>query len=91
MSLHSICDWQREAVGLTVLRLPRLDDQQNSSILGRLRFEPLEITVYSTGNEGRERFTLAHELGHHFLGHSKYMLGDVSGAQKARPSGATRV
>jgi Zn-dependent peptidase ImmA (M78 family) len=89
VSLHSICDWQREAVGLTVLRLPRLDDQQNSSILGRLRFEPLEITVYSTGNEGRERFTLAHELGHHFLGHSRYMLGeycDTSDVELRQPT-----
>lgn len=50
--------------------------------LGRIRFQPLEITLYAQPerNVGRENFTLAHELGHHFLGHSRYMNGEYCDA-----------
>lgn len=43
--------------------------------LGQISFSPLEITLYeqAIANSGRDRFTLAHELAHHFLSHHKYM------------------
>ena len=43
--------------------------------LGQISFLPLEITLYeqAIANSGRDRFTLAHELAHHFLSHHKYM------------------
>lgn len=52
-------------------------DQEKSEILGKISFEPTVITIFRNNNESnnpRERFTLAHELGHFFLGHSKYIL-----------------
>lgn len=46
--------------------------------LGQISFNPLEITIFDqrVPNSGRERFTLAHELAHHFLSHSKYISKD---------------
>ena len=47
-----------------------------NNILGRILFESSEIQVFTSmhPNRGRERFTLAHELGHHFLKHGRYMI-----------------
>lgn len=46
--------------------------------LGQISFFPLEILLYEqpVPNSGRERFTLAHELAHHFLSHHKYISGE---------------
>ena len=48
-------------------------------VLGRITFEPLLIQIYSqeTQNRGRERFTLAHELAHHFLNHGRYLVSET--------------
>lgn len=45
-------------------------------VLGRIQFDPLVIDVYAYDipNAGRSRFTLAHELAHHLLGHGKYLV-----------------
>ena len=44
-------------------------------VLGRLTFSPPRIEVYrqAAPNQGRTRFTLAHELAHYLLGHGKHM------------------
>jgi Zn-dependent peptidase ImmA (M78 family) len=46
-----------------------------SGILGVISFDPLiiEIDEAQAGNLPRSRFTLAHELGHFFLDHQRYM------------------
>jgi hypothetical protein len=77
VSLDSVCELEKKRVGLKVkigAKLPKVNNP--NGILGRITFEPLEIHVYalSQQNEGRMRFTLAHELAHHFLGHSAYLV-----------------
>ena len=47
-------------------------------ILGRITFDPPSIVVFFDGaGEARERFTLAHELGHLLLGHGSYMKAET--------------
>jgi Zn-dependent peptidase ImmA (M78 family) len=48
------------------------------TILGRIRFSPPVISIYQSPeiSRERERFTLAHELGHLLLGHSKYLRAE---------------
>ena len=46
-------------------------------VLGKISFDPLEIVIDENHEyETRKRFTLAHELGHLLLEHSKYMVGE---------------
>ncbi|WP_122869773.1 ImmA/IrrE family metallo-endopeptidase, partial [Pseudomonas viridiflava] len=44
------------------------------SVLGRITFAPLEIKINSSDNTApMTRFTLAHELGHYYLNHGRYI------------------
>lgn len=47
-------------------------------VLGNIRFEDSVINIDNSQceTEARARFTIAHELGHFFLEHSKYMVGE---------------
>jgi len=72
VSLSTICDYLTEKSNLKVIF--ESIEEHNGTILGKLSFRPLEIRIYRSGDgHERERFTLAHELGHFFLKHSKYM------------------
>jgi len=75
VSLDNICTLEAYRCGLVV---NRGNASLNSAQLGKISFDPLEITIFDQAlpNFGRERFTLAHELAHHFLLHSKYMAKD---------------
>ncbi|MGG5289160.1 ImmA/IrrE family metallo-endopeptidase [Pseudomonas shirazensis] len=47
---------------------------QSKSALGRISFHPPEINIFTDDSEAPlSRFTLAHELGHFFLGHGHYL------------------
>jgi Zn-dependent peptidase ImmA (M78 family) len=77
VALDALCERERKRCGLTVhLQAPNPSADGMLSVLGRVKFEPLVIDVYAqeTSNLGRDRFTLAHELAHHLLGHGKYLI-----------------
>ena len=79
VSLDAICAREKELVGLTVhLGVKPPVNQLSRQILGYLTFNPLEIVVFKqeVPNKGRERFTIAHELAHHLLGHSTFLYRD---------------
>jgi hypothetical protein len=54
---------------------PPLDLNPARPPLGRIQFAPLRIQLftYAQRHRGRDRFTLAHELAHHLLGHGRYI------------------
>lgn len=74
--LETVCERESADAGLVVVKvLPSADNGWSPGILGRLQFSPLRITLFDDAgwNAARQRFTLAHELGHYFLEHSQYM------------------
>lgn len=76
VDLGLICSRESKRSGLIVETIPAHDLDVSLPILGRIRFDPLIIQIYSnsTGHRGRERFTLAHELAHYFLDHGRYLV-----------------
>ena len=46
--------------------------------MARITFDPLTIELFETANSapGRDRFTLAHELGHLLLGHGRFLKAE---------------
>ncbi|MGY2221090.1 ImmA/IrrE family metallo-endopeptidase [Pseudomonas gingeri] len=50
----------------------------SGSALGSITFSPLEIKIFAADSQSHlARFTLAHELGHHFLNHKRYMTREA--------------
>lgn len=79
VSLVQICALEEKRTGLRVhLNARHFGDETGIRALGKISFVPLEITIFEqeTSIPGREQFTLAHELGHHLLGHSEYIAGE---------------
>jgi Zn-dependent peptidase ImmA (M78 family) len=88
--IHEAINYRVGAVALKdVLDLLKRDDgvlveyeddlgerSDNKRILGAIEFNPPKIIISKSacGNLHRERFTLAHELGHYLLGHGKYLV-----------------
>jgi hypothetical protein len=74
--LQRLCEYETDRSGLVVNHnvMPSSDFIERQ-VLGRITFDPPRIEVYRQINLilGRTRFTLAHELAHHLLGHGKYM------------------
>jgi Zn-dependent peptidase ImmA (M78 family) len=52
-------------------------DADGAFILGSANFTRNSITVYPHGNENRQRFTVAHEIGHFCLQHRQYLKAET--------------
>jgi Zn-dependent peptidase ImmA (M78 family) len=75
VDLSEICRWQRDECGLSVEYAGTRPD----GLLGSLSFAPAQICVFSHSlDSGRSRFTLAHELGHLFMRHDRYMWRELT-------------
>lgn len=77
VSLDALCRREADVSGLRVeLSVPVPQSGSLTHPLGRIQFDPLQIQVYacSQPHTGRDRFTLAHELAHHFLKHGQFMV-----------------
>jgi len=76
ISLDTICELEAARSGMVLKTgVPMSTSSSKYPPLGQISFSPLEITLYEhpVANPGRDRFTLAHELAHHFLAHHRYM------------------
>ena len=75
VNLDLICELLRETAGLDYsIVLQPYDADVN--VLGCIQFDPFSITLYTNdelSDRRRMRFTLAHELGHYYLDHSKFI------------------
>jgi Zn-dependent peptidase ImmA (M78 family) len=77
VSLNAVCDWQERETGLRVDTRRAEKSEAERGILGRITFDPPSIVVFFDRiGEARQRFTLAHELGHLLLGHGSYMKAE---------------
>jgi Zn-dependent peptidase ImmA (M78 family) len=77
VALESLCGREAKRSGLIVnLQAANPSVATLNPVLGRVQFDPLVIDVYAQDNvnPGRDRFTLAHELAHHLLGHGRYLV-----------------
>ena len=86
--LESICERQRNMAGLQCEHRQPTQEESRQQMLGYIDFARQNITIFDLGpNEtNRQRFTLAHELGHYFLQHGDVLMferchiGDVEEA-----------
>ncbi|MEQ8440466.1 MAG: ImmA/IrrE family metallo-endopeptidase [Alphaproteobacteria bacterium] len=51
-------------------------DEKGEYILGSANFDRKSIQVYSHNDSNRERFTIAHEVGHFCLNHDQYLRSE---------------
>lgn len=76
VDLELLCSNEQKRCGLQVFfGVPQKNNHYRKPVLGDINFNPLQINIYEQAEliDGRERFTLAHELAHHFLQHGQYM------------------
>lgn len=73
VSLENICSYLEKQDGLEVIE----SDDLKKGVLGEISFSPLKIIIKKTHEDkNRKKFTLAHEIAHFLLGHSRYMDGE---------------
>lgn len=66
--------------GVQVRRWERSDVSEAGLMLGRISFGTptiIELFPFEGYSPGRTNFTLAHELGHHVLGHGRFLARDA--------------
>ena len=80
IDLTKLVSREAEVSGLSVSFI-----EDSGSALGSITFSPLEIKIFAADSQSHlARFTLAHELGHHFLGHKRYMTREARRSQEKR-------
>jgi len=80
IDLDLLCSGESQRSGLKIQRFTS-ENLPNvlPSVLGRFRFNENTIELFDAHAHSTEqmRFTLAHELGHHFLRHGQYLALDI--------------
>ncbi|MDP3148585.1 MAG: ImmA/IrrE family metallo-endopeptidase [Ignavibacteria bacterium] len=79
VSIRDISDYLEARDGIKFNYCDSLGyDELGFEILGKISFEPTMIFISKKANENkhREKFTIAHEIGHHILNHMQFMNGE---------------
>lgn len=77
VNLDAVSSREEQRTGLVIEKGVLLSTGATSTpVLGRILFDPPVIQIYAVGpvHRGRDRFTLAHELAHHLLGHGRFLI-----------------
>jgi Zn-dependent peptidase ImmA (M78 family) len=76
--LDLLCARHPRTQGLKLQRIRVNAVEAEQRPLGRITFDPLTIELFETAGSaaGRDRFTLAHELGHLLLGHGRFLKAE---------------
>lgn len=92
VALDIICESEGTKTGLLVSHMER-SPGIGTEVLGSITFSPLQINIFPQENihRARYRFTLAHELGHYFLDHGRYMRGEYCEAGDFREIGDDQI
>ena len=53
-----------------------ISDENGHEILGSANFDQKTILIHDHKNKSRERFTIAHEIGHFYLKHDRYLRSE---------------
>lgn len=73
VNVEALCS----ALSLNLSFLERVTyDSDGNTILGSANFANRSIDINQHGNRNRERFTVAHEIGHFFLNHDRYLFSE---------------
>ncbi|MGB0697554.1 MAG: ImmA/IrrE family metallo-endopeptidase [Rhodospirillaceae bacterium] len=75
VDLDSACSWLN-------VKKRKIDSfsytSDGKNLLGSANFDQSEITIYKNYSDHQERFTLAHEIGHFFLQHQRYLKSECA-------------
>lgn len=72
-NLDAIASLLEKERGLSVTLKNPSELDGNGRVLGRIVFDPDRIEIARSSDVARQRFTLAHELGHFLLSHKKFL------------------
>ncbi|MEQ8286283.1 ImmA/IrrE family metallo-endopeptidase [Thalassospira sp.] len=75
VDLYEVCQYLGLALTDKGDSAPNVDGYE---ILGKADFANNAISIYDSGNLQRERFTLAHEIGHFQLQHAKFLSSETT-------------
>lgn len=73
VDLAKVC--RELAISLTYSEDTIFDDN-GFGVLGHANFDSRSIQIFSHKNKQRERFTIAHEIGHFYLNHDQYLRSE---------------
>ncbi len=80
LDLDALCELEHQKSGLKVIKHQTAEGMTvNKHTLGRIVFDDkiIELFLQNAKDEQQLRFTLAHELGHYYLGHQRYLKLDT--------------
>ncbi|WP_010466622.1 ImmA/IrrE family metallo-endopeptidase [Acidovorax radicis] len=89
VSLNEFCARHPSVKDVRIKHQQPLPPELPRRVLARISFRPNVIELFTPDepNEGRDRFTLAHELGHFLLDHGEYLVSEQHSESEQQDTG----